>query len=148
MHDFISLQIEVKTTLNPEICTLYLKGHSINEISRQFGLSYSSVRAKLVTSGVQLRPKNSVRFEPRSKKSFKSSSPPPYGYCYIDGKLHKDPKEYSTLQIIQKQLVLGRSQTEIAHFLTSKKLKTRFGKIWRQNHIHNIIKRLNLVGGN
>ncbi|OYZ24222.1 MAG: hypothetical protein B7Y39_02010 [Bdellovibrio sp. 28-41-41] len=88
------------------------------------------------------RVSKSVSFSINQRQTFKNSAPPPYGFCYLDGQLQKDPREYPTLQIIEKQRQLGRTPTEIAKFLSDKGFKTRHGVSWRQAHVFNIVQRL------
>lgn len=142
VHDFIGISIHLITQENRDLKVFYEQGHSINEIADRLGLSYSTVRDQLARQGVTLRTNRSVSFSKDQRQTFKNSAPPPYGFCYLEGQLQKDPREYSTLQIIEKQRQLGRSPTEIARYLSGKGLKTRHGKPWRQAHVFNIVQRL------
>ncbi len=142
VHDFIEISIHLISQENPDLRAFYELGHSIHEIADRLNLPYSTARAQLVKQGVTLRPKKSVSFLKNQRHTFKSSAPPPYGFCYLDGRLQKDSREYPTLQIIEKQRQLGRSPTEIARFLSGKSYKTHHGKTWRQAHVFNIIQRL------
>lgn len=54
-----------------------------------------------------LRPNKSVSFIGNQRQTFKSGAPPPYGYCYLDGALQKDAREYPVLQIIDNPEVDG-----------------------------------------
>lgn len=119
-----------------------MDGLSINEISSITGNPYSTIRGQLKKNGVTLRINKSVRVSGSSRQQFKSSAPPPYGYCYLNGRLEKDPKEYPVLTIITEQWKQGRTPTEIAKYLCSRKLKTRKGVDWLQAHVFNIVQRL------
>lgn len=141
MHDFIEITIHLITQEIHDLRAIYEQGHSINEIADQLGLAYSTVRDQLARQGVTLRTNKSVSFSKDERQTFKNSAPPPYGFCYLEGQLQKDPREYSILQVIEKQHQLGRSPTEIARYLSGKGLKTRHGKPWRQAHVFNIVQR-------
>lgn len=142
IHDFIEIRLSIIRGKNADLKALYEQGFSIPDIANQLGMSTSSTRSHLLKIGVTLRAKGSVSFTQGKGKSFKSSSPPPYGYCYLDGQLHKDPREYPILQIIEKQTQNGRTPSEIARFLNDKKFKTRHGKTWRQSHAFNIVQKI------
>jgi len=92
---------------------------------------------------VTLREQNAVSSTEVLRRKFKSSAPPPYGYCYLNGRLERDPREFPTLQIIDQQRRLGRSPTAIAHYLNDRKFKSRTGKNWKQPTIYYIVQRLN-----
>lgn len=142
MHDFIEITIHLITQENHDLRAFYEQGHSINEIADRLGLPYSTARDQLARQGVTLRTNKSVSFSKDQRQTFKNSAPPPYGFCYLEGQLQKDPREYPILQIIDKQIQLGRSPTEIARYLSGKELKTRHGKSWRQAHVFKIVQRL------
>ncbi len=120
----------------------YKEGYSIEEIAVRMNMPYSTVRTHLVNQGVTLRKNKSVSVSEMSRQTFKNSAPPPYGFCYFEGKIQKDPREFPILQTIEKQMEQGRTPTEIAKHLSSKKLKTRHGKKWQQAHVFNIVRRI------
>ncbi|MCK6597638.1 MAG: recombinase family protein [Bdellovibrionaceae bacterium] len=88
-----------------------------------------------------LRPNKSVSAEQISRQNFKSSTPPPFGYMYLEGRLQKNPKEFPTLQIIWQQWKLGQTASTITKYLNSKKLKTRNLKEWKRQTVLNILER-------
>ena len=142
VHDFVGIQVHLISHENADFKALYEQGHSIKEIAKQYATPFTTVRSHLVRLGVTLRPNKSVSFLGNIRQTFKSGAPPPYGYCYLEGRLQKDPREYPILQMIEKQRQLGRTPTEIAHFLDGKKLKTRHGVSWKQAHVFNIVQKL------
>jgi len=148
VHDFIEIQVHLISQVNPELKKLYEQGYSIKDIATQFNLAYSSVHGLLAKQGVTFRPKKSVSFLENQRQTFKNSAPPAYGFCYLDGRLQKDPREYPILRIIETQQQFGRTPTEIARYLDGKKLKTRRGKSWKQAHVFNIIQRLKFKATN
>lgn len=89
-----------------------------------------------------LRSSTKGNLKDKQRQHFKKFGPPPYGYCYLDGRLTKDPREYPVLQIIRQQWTLQKSLVDIAMYLNNKKIKTRSLKIWRPPIILKIIKRL------
>ena len=124
---------------------LYDQGHSIEDVARLLGLSFSTVRRQLVKLRVTFRPNKSVSFIRNQRQTFKSGAPAPYGYCYLDGSLQKDAREYPVLQIIEKQRQIGRTPTEIARYLHNRKFKTRHGKVWNQALVFNVLQRLKVL---
>lgn len=142
VHDFIEIQVHLISQENPEMKAFYEQGHSIEDVGRLLGLSFSTVRRQLLKQRVTLRSNKSVIFIGNQRQTFKSGAPPPYGYCYLDGALQKDAREYPVLQIIDKQRQIGRTPTEIARYLADRKFKTRHGKLWNQALVFNIVQRL------
>lgn len=141
MHDFIELFQDFISRIF-EICSpLYTQGYSLEEVSKQTGFSQTTIRNHLIKGGVTLRPNKAVRSVQVLRQNFKSSTPPPYGYMYLEGKLQKDPKEFPTLQIIWQQWKLGQTATSITEYLNSKKIKTRNQKEWERTTVLNILKR-------
>lgn len=137
-----SIQVHLISHENADFKALYEQGHSLKEIAKQCATPVTTVRSHLVRQGVTFRANKSVGFNGNLRQTFKSSAPPPYGYCYLEGRLQKDPREYPILQIIEKQRQHGRTPTEIARFLVCKDLKTRNGKTWTQAHVFNIVQKL------
>lgn len=142
VHDFIQLSIDELTHLAAKFRPLYAQGHSLKEISAMAGVPYSTLRNQFAKDGVTFRPNKSVSSGDIFRRHFKSSAPPPYGYCYIDGGLQKDPREYPTLQIIEKQWQRGANPTDIAKYLNKLGKPSRTGKIWKQPTVYNIVERL------
>jgi IS30 family transposase len=145
VHDFIEIQVHLISQENPELKALYEQGHSIKEIAALMNFAYTSVHRQLVKQQVTFRANKSVKFLENQRQTFKNSAPPPYGFCYLDGRLQKDPREYPILQIIERQRQTGSTPTEIARYLDGRKFKTRNGKPWRQAHVFNIIQRLKIT---
>jgi hypothetical protein len=142
-HDFTEYFEESVENIFAQTAPLYLKGHSLKEISAMTGFPYTSIRDQLAKGGVILRINKSVSSNEVLRQSFKNSAPPPFGYYYLEGALVKDPKEFPTLQMIDQLRLRGNSPTAIANRLNDKKIKTRKGNIWKQPTVYNIIQRLN-----
>jgi len=140
-HDFIEL-FQKDITRIFDICSpLYLQGYSLQEVSNQTGFPWTTIRNQLVKGGMTLRPNKSVSADQVLRQSFKSSTPPPFGYLYLEGRLQKDLKEFPVLQIIWKQWKLGQSATAITDYLNKKKFKTRNNKEWKRTTVLNILER-------
>lgn len=70
------------------------------------------------------------------------SAKPPFGFCYFQGQVIKDPREYPTLQLIQSLWKQGTSISSIVRKLDEKGIRTRMKKPWSYNVIKSIIGRL------
>jgi hypothetical protein len=128
--------------LGPELRAFYEQGRSLKEISAATGIPYSTVRDQLVALGVTFRTNKSVSSSEVLRQHFKNSTPPPYGYYYLDGRLQKDPREFPVLTIIQSLSQRGKNPTEIAQHLNKLKKPTRTGKAWKQPTVYYIVQRL------
>lgn len=142
-HDFIELFQNSPEGIFAICKPLYLQGRSLKEIVALTGFPYSTVRSQLVAGGLTLRANKSVSSSEILRQRFKNSTPPPYGYCYLDGRLQADPREYPILQIIEQQRRQGQNPTAIALYLNGRKIRPRKGKVWKQPTVYNIIQRLN-----
>lgn len=142
IHDFIEFAVDEFSALAASFRRLYQQGYSIREISKITGRSFSTIQSQLKKDGVTLRINKAVKILHPLRQQFKSSSPPPYGYCYMNGRIEKDPREFQILTIIKEQWQLGNTPTQIAKYLCSRKLKTRKGVAWGQAHVFNIVQRL------
>lgn len=105
------------------------------------GFPLSTIRDRLAKGGVTLRTNKSVSATEILRHKFKNSTPPPFGYCYLEGRLQKDAKEFPVLQVIWRQWRLGQSASSIMKHLNTKKLKTRNLKEWKRETILNILER-------
>lgn len=142
MHDFLTFERKDFGYQFSLFAPLYEKGLSIASISDQTGYALSTIHNCLKKGKMTLRSSTKGNLKDKKRQHFKKFGPPPYGYCYLDGQLTKDPREYSVLQIIRQQWTLKKSLVDIADYLNSKKIKTRSQKIWRPPIILKIIKRL------
>lgn len=83
-----------------------------------------------------------VPFDLWRKGRGKGSSRPPYGFCYFDGEIIKDPKEYPTLQLIHSLWKQGMDISSIMLKLADRGSLSRMNKPWSYNVIKSIIGRL------
>jgi hypothetical protein len=115
-HDFIEFFQNSPERIFAVCAPFYLQGRSLKEIVDLTGFPYSTIRSQLVAGGLTLRTNKSVSSSEILRQRFKNSAPPPYGYCYLEGRLQKDPREYPILQIIDQQRRQGQNPTAIATF--------------------------------
>ena len=140
-HDFVELFQEDISRIFDVCSPLYLQGYSLTEVSNLTGFAWTTIRDQLVKGGVTLRPKKSVNSSEVLRLKFKSSTPPPFGYVYLEGQLQKDQKEFPVLKIIWNQWRFGQSATNITHYLNDKKFKTRNHSEWKRTTVINILER-------
>lgn len=120
---------------------LYQKGSSTKAISRDLGICKTSVRGQLIAAGVPLRTHSNDQLHAKKNKRAKSIKTAPYGYCLVDGMLHKEPREQSILSLILKWADRGFSHCGIARKLNEQNLKPRHAEKWSQPTVGLIIKR-------
>lgn len=90
---------------------------------------------------MELRSHSNGQLNSKKKPKEKSIKTAPYGWCLVDGMLHKDPREQSTLKLILKWAKQGQSHTSIAKKLNEQNIKPRHALKWSQPTIGFIIKR-------
>ena len=105
------------------------------------GRAKSVIQRSLVSMGIELRPNVATPFFRQKKEVGKSNIRPPYGFCYFQGKVVPDQKEYENLMLIYQLWKLGTNPNRIADTLTEKKIKPRLAKSWNRNSIINILNR-------
>lgn len=121
---------------------LYLKGLSISDIHDQTGIPRSSIYSSLRTNRHSLRPQKSVPFDRWRKGHGKTRNKPPYGWCFSQGELVKDPREYPVVQLIESLWKQGRTVGEIVRYLNGNGYRSRLNRDWGYGVIKGIIKRL------
>lgn len=142
-HDIIDISLLVKQVVSQKTAELYEKGYSTSAIARQLGIGKTTVNSHLTASNVELRSHSNNQLRNNKKHKTRSIKTAPYGFCLVDGLLHKDPKEQSTLKLILKWAEQGKSHCEIARKLNEQKLKPRHALKWSQPTVGYIIKRHN-----
>ncbi len=123
---------------------LYLKGLSITDIHKQTGIPRSSIHASLRVNRDVLRPPEKVPFERWRRGNPNPRRHPPYGFCWYNGKLVEDPREYPTVQLIHDLWKQGRTVGEIVRYLNEKGYRSRLGRDWGYGVVKGIKRRLNL----
>lgn len=144
--DFIYYSGKVNPLLNIEITekvsSLYKKGLSASEISKLLGFSKFKVLSILKKMKIELRLKTAHALPNRLLKHGKQATPPYYGFCYFEGHIIKDPREFPILQIIYDRLSKDKTIQEIVTELNSKKLPSRTGKLWSWGSVKKIAARI------
>ncbi len=62
-------------------------------------------------------------------------------YCYLEGELVKEPREYKVVIEMERLWQAGRSLRAIARTLNERKIPTRQSKTWRHEVVKKIIER-------
>ncbi len=141
VHKTIKLFGRLDQGISEKIVKLYQKGLSFSEIRTQTGKAKSTIQATLKKAGIERRPNLSRSVTSHWSTPGKSNIRPPYGFCYFQGKVVADPREYENLLLIHrlwKELVNPNS---IADRLNAKKIAPRSASAWNRNSVVNIIKR-------
>ncbi|HEY8270425.1 MAG TPA: recombinase family protein [Pseudobdellovibrionaceae bacterium] len=99
------------------------------------------MRSSLVRAGITLREVRCQGTHCRKITSGKQSAKPYYGFCYFEGRIVKDPREFPTLAIIHQRWGRGLSAHSIMKELDQKKIRSREGKQWSWAAVNNILKR-------
>lgn len=139
--DSIEFSLKDPTRINPETAEFYRNGRSLGDIARELGCSKSKVRNDLKKAGVQVRKSLSHPTHRRKTNSGKQKALPYYGFCYFEGKIVPDPREFPTLTLINRLLKEKKTTHQITLELNSRKIKSRMGREWSWAAVQNIIDR-------
>jgi len=120
---------------------LYEKGLSLTDISRQTGKAKNTIRNALLRAGIELRPNISVPVAKALRESGKRNIRPYYGFCYFQGCITPDPREFENLVLIHRLWSSGTNPNRIADILNAKKIPARSASRWNRNSVVNIITR-------
>jgi hypothetical protein len=99
-HKMIELSGAERRRISAHLAELYQAGLSLAEIAKQTGQPQTSVRTILVRAGIELRPAVSVPFARALKESGKRNVLPYFGFCYFQGNVVPDQREYGHLMTI------------------------------------------------
>jgi len=119
----------------------YKEGMSLGDISKLLGFSKNKIRNILLKQGIVLRSVSTQVNRKCKIKSGKLAAWPYFGFCYFQGKIIKEPKEYPTLQLIYRFWNEGKTNYEITLNLNKAKILTRTGKSWSWSTIKYIVSR-------
>jgi hypothetical protein len=120
---------------------MYKKGMSLLDIAKRLDISKNGVRSSLLRQGVVLRDKVVKETGKPLRNLGKRSAQPPYGFCYFQGKVVRDPREFPNLQFIQKLSRQEYTTHQICCELNRLKIPSRKGKLWSWAAVQNILKR-------
>lgn len=143
--DFIAHNFETRNKISEkdtkEILTKYQNGLSLKELSNIFGRSKSKIRKELIKHGITLRTNKAQATPLRPLKPERQGALPYFGFCYFQGKIIKDPREYPTLEVIYKYWKQGLSIHQINKELNHKKILSRTNKNWCWASIKKVVTR-------
>lgn len=137
----IKVNFHIEQDNSEECVLLYGKGLSLRDIGKELNISKNKVRKTLLEMGVELRPSDPTPEEVSRWRIRKTKAPPPFGYCYFQGELVKNPIEYDALLKIHRQWKTGKDANEITRYLNGKKIKPRKAKEWHNKAVRKIIAR-------
>lgn len=120
---------------------LYTNGLSLSDIAKQTGKPKTTIRSLLVKAGVRIRSNVPAPFSTAIRESAKTNAAPYFGFCYFQGEVIPDPKEFVNLQLIHELWIIGTNPNCIADQLNAKKIRPRSAQKWNRNSIVKIIKR-------
>lgn len=120
----------------------YKKGCSLRDIANLLGCSKGKIRTQLRRSGHEPRDFSTRAARKAQLKRGKTNARPYFGFCYLEGEIVKDPREFPTLQLIHRYWCQGKSAHYIRIELDQAKSRSRLGKTWSWIAIQNILERL------
>ena len=119
----------------------YKSGCSLRDLAKLYGYSKSKIRSTLKRQGLKPRAVIAQATHRRSLKSGKQGTLPYYGFCYFEGQIVKDPREFPILQLIHRYWSQGKSIHQINLELNRAKILSRKGKTWSWAALQNIVVR-------
>lgn len=140
-HKKIELSEKLNQGISEKIADLYRQGLSLSDIRKQTGKAKSSIQKILVRAGVELRPNRSAPVTSTWRSVGKRNVRPPYGFCYFQGQVVPDQREYENLLLIHRLWKEGVNPNAIADRLNAKKIPPRSASAWNRNSVVNILER-------
>ena len=140
-HKKIELSGAHQRRISSNIVRLYEKGLSLNEIAKLIAKPRSTVRSILVKAGIELRSSVPLPFKQAKRESGKGSIRPYYGFCYFQGQVVPDQREYNNLLLIHQLWLKGINPNAITDQLNAKKVPARSASAWNRNSVVKILKR-------
>lgn len=127
--------------MNKIMIEKYKNGSSLRELAKLFDCSKSKITTALKKAKVKIRSSITQETNKRSLKSGKQNALPYYGFCYLEGQIIKDPKEFPSLSKIHLMHEQGMTIHQITQSLNKNKMPSRLGKVWSWAAVRNIIER-------
>ncbi len=140
-HEIFSLPVDSRLGLSDTFVELYGQGQSLKDISKLTGKSKAFVRSSLVKAGVALRSHVPAPVHTGWREPGKRNVRPYFGFCYFQGKVVADPREFENLLVIHRLWTSGINPNSIAVQLNAKKIPARSAASWNRNSVVNILKR-------
>ena len=120
---------------------LYRKGLSLSDIAGQTGVAKATVRDRLLALGIDLRPARPPPIAPSGGAGGKGNVRPCFGFCYFQGRVTPDPREYPTLLLIHALRADGANLNRIAGRLNAMNVPARAAAQWNRNSVVNVLGR-------
>lgn len=114
---------------------------SLRDISRVTGKAKNTIRDALQRADVELRPKVTLSTVEAETAKRKSNVRPFYGFCYFQGQVVPDQREFENLILIHQLWRSGANPNRIAETLNVRKVPARSATAWNRNSIVNIVTR-------
>ncbi|UYL09905.1 recombinase family protein [Bdellovibrio sp. SKB1291214] len=114
---------------------------TLRDVAKELNISKTKVRDLLLKAGLELRPSSPTPEQVAQWRIRKTKAPPPFGYCYFQGELVKNPIEYDALMKIHRHWKLGMNANDITRYLNGKKIKPRKAKEWHNKAVKKIVAR-------
>lgn len=141
VHEIFDLPENPRVALSDEFAHLYRKGCSLPEIAKQTGRSKDMVRSALLRAGIDLRPKVALPVHMTWREPGKRNIRPYYGFCYFQGRVVPDPREYENLLLIHRLWKAKTNPNRIATLLNTKKIPARNASTWNRNSVVLVLQR-------
>jgi hypothetical protein len=141
VHKKIELSGATSNRLSILFVELYKKGLSLSEIAAQSGKAKNTIRSVLLQEGIELRPPSAIPVAQALREPGKRNIRPYYGFCYFQGQVVPDQREYDHLLKIYRLWKKGTNPNANACHLNAKKVPPRSASIWNRNSVVNILKR-------
>ena len=141
VHEIIKFRSLEFQTFSDKIVQLYKNGLSTTDIAKQVGKATSTINSILKKAKIEMRPNRLASFETTRKLVGKRAVRPPYGFCYFQGQIVPDQREYENLLLIYNLWVEGSDAGSIKKHLNDKKIPPRSAQQWSRDSIKLILKR-------
>ena len=140
-HRIIEISDAEKQRISETIVEMYRKGHSLPDIAKLLGKAKDTVRTALLKAGIELRPSVALPVHATWRDPGKRNIRPYYGFCYFQGRVAPDPREYDNLLLIHRLWKKGTNPNRIADMLNEKRIPGRSASSWNRNSVVLILKR-------
>ncbi len=128
--------------ISDDFVKLYENGWSLREISKHYGCCKNRVRAQLLKAGITLREKARLATHKQRLMRGHGGGSAYFGFCYLQGQLVPDPREYPTLLTIHRLWSENISVREITRRMNHAKIPSRTGRKWNWAVVNAIVERL------